>query len=68
MPVDERPARITDARERSKPEIEQQTLAYNVAFTWDGLRSLGLTDAALAQFSDAYQEGLAPGHGSHRAP
>ena len=59
--------RITDARERSKPEIEQQRLAYNVAFTWDGLRSLGLTDAALGQFSEVFQEGLAPGHGSHRS-
>jgi Dyp-type peroxidase family len=59
--------RITDARERSKPEIEQQTLAYNVAFTWDGLRSLGLSETALGQFSEAFQEGAAPGGSSHRS-
>ena len=59
--------RIESARERSADERRASDVAVNIAFTWKGLRKLGLDPSGLCEFPLVFKEGMAPKGLKHRS-
>jgi Dyp-type peroxidase family len=58
---------VGDARSRQKSELARELARFNVAFTWSGLRALGLPQAVLERFPLVFREGMAPKGLEHRS-
>ena len=46
------------SRQRMRETVEKDNRWVSVAFTWNGLRALGVDEASLATFPDEFKQGM----------
>src|SRR5881398_704766 len=50
--------RMTQSAQQARTSVESDKRWVSVAFTWDGLRALGLDEASLATFPQEFKQGM----------